>query len=106
VKLCLKPTGDDSSASEPRLQSSGGVVTFLRQAGGQLVPSPAVFGEITDTFRQRLRAWCEHRELRWIEFRKRERKDKLAVRVTKLFAETPVLYHTDPVASDSAHEDR
>jgi hypothetical protein len=61
----------------PRLQSEGGVVAFLRQAGGAVIPSPAVFGEITTSFRMRLRAWCEGRGIPWIEFRKGERKDDL-----------------------------
>jgi hypothetical protein len=40
----------------PRLQSEGGVVAFLRQAGARAVPSPAIFGTITDAFKARLRA--------------------------------------------------
>jgi len=44
------------NAYVPRLQSEGGVVAFLRQAGGRVVPSPAIFGEITTSFRARLRA--------------------------------------------------
>jgi hypothetical protein len=59
----------------PRLQSSGGVVTFLRQARGQTIPSPAIFGEITARFKSRLRTWCERRRIPWIEFKKGERKD-------------------------------
>jgi hypothetical protein len=51
------------------------VVAFLRQAGGRVVPSPAIFGEITESFQGRLRAWCETRRIPWIEFRKGERKD-------------------------------
>jgi hypothetical protein len=61
----------------PRLQSEGGVVAFLRQAGGQVVPSPAIFGEITTSFRERLRAWCDRRQIPWIEFPKGERKDDI-----------------------------
>ena len=34
----------------PRLQASGGVVSFLRHCG-QRVLSPAVFGQITETFK-------------------------------------------------------
>ena len=61
----------------PRLQSEGGVVAFLRQAGGHVVPSPAILGEITTSFRERLRAWCDRRAIPWIEFRKGERKDDI-----------------------------
>ncbi len=59
----------------PRLQSSGGVVTFLTGARGRTIPSPAVFGEITTAFKTRLRAWCQARGIPWIEFKKGERKD-------------------------------
>jgi len=61
----------------PRLQSSGGVVTFLTRARGQTIPSPAVFGQITMAFKTRLRAWCEARAIPWIEFKKGERKDEI-----------------------------
>jgi hypothetical protein len=61
----------------PRLQSEGGVVAFLREAGGHAVPSPAIFGEITKSFQARLRAWCKERTIPWIEFRKGERKDDI-----------------------------
>lgn len=44
----------------PRLQSEGGVVAFLREAGGHVVPSPAIFGEITKSFGARLRAGCQN----------------------------------------------
>lgn len=56
----------------PRLQSEGGVVGFLRHAGARVVPSPAVFGEITDTFKKRLRAWADTRRIPWIDFAKGE----------------------------------
>lgn len=70
----------------PRLQSEGGVVAFLRQAGGRVVPSPAIFGEITNTFRARLRAWCEERAIPWIDFRKGERKDDIVQQYRDRFA--------------------
>jgi hypothetical protein len=69
----------------PRLQSEGGVVAFLRQAGGRVVPSPAIFGEITASFKQRLRAWCETRRIPWIEFRKGERKDDVVQKYRERF---------------------
>ena len=69
----------------PRLQCEGGVVAFLRRAGGRVVPSPAIFGEITNSFRARLRAWCEQREIPWIEFRKGDRKDDLVQQYRERF---------------------
>lgn len=69
----------------PRLQSEGGVVAFLRRAGGRVVPSPAIFGEITTAFRARLQAWCEARQIPWIEFRKGERKDDIVQKYRERF---------------------
>jgi hypothetical protein len=61
----------------PRLQSEGGVVGFLLHARGQKIPSPAVFGQITDAFKTGLRAWCHARGIPWIEFKKGDRKDDI-----------------------------
>ena len=47
----------------PRLKSEGGVVGFLCHARGQKIPSPAVFGQITEAFKTGLRAWCAARGL-------------------------------------------
>ena len=58
----------------PRLQTSGGVVGFLLQRG-HTIPSPALFGQITEAFRKGLRAWCEAEQIPWLEFGKGERKD-------------------------------
>jgi hypothetical protein len=69
----------------PRLQSEGGVVAFLRQAGGRVVPSPAVFGEITETFKKRLRAWADTKRIPWIEFPRGERKDDIVERYRSRF---------------------
>jgi hypothetical protein len=59
----------------PRLLTEGGVLGFLRHAGGTTVPSPALFGQITDRFKVRLRAWCERHRIPWLEFQKGARKD-------------------------------
>lgn len=61
----------------PRLQSEGGVVGFLLHARGQKIPSPAVFGQITEAFKTDLRSWCQARGIPWIEFKKGERKDDI-----------------------------
>jgi hypothetical protein len=63
------------NAYVPRLQSSGGVVTFLAHQGGTAIPSPALFGKITETFKRALRAWAEQEGIPWLEFGKGERKD-------------------------------
>jgi hypothetical protein len=68
----------------PRLQSEGGVVAFLRHRGHP-IPSPALFGQITDTFKTRLRAWATERGIPWLEFQKGERKDDVVQRYRARF---------------------
>lgn len=41
------------------LQSERGIVGLLCHAREQKIPSPAVFGQITEAFKAGLRAWCE-----------------------------------------------
>ena len=64
-----------SNAYVPRLQSGGGVVTFLRRLGP--VPSPALFNLITERFKTALRAFANTNEIPWIEFHRGERKDDI-----------------------------
>lgn len=72
------------NAYVPRLQSEGGVVAFLRHRGHH-IPSPAGFGQITDGFKTRLRAWADRQGIPWIEFRKGERKDDVVQRYRDRF---------------------
>jgi hypothetical protein len=62
------------NAYVPRLQSAGGVIGFLRRRG-QPIPSPALFGQLTRTFKEELRAWCRAQDIPWLEFKKGQRKD-------------------------------
>jgi hypothetical protein len=64
----------------PRLQSGGGVIDFLVRACRQPIASPAIFGQITTTFKTALRAWADARHIPWVEFRKGERKDRVVQR--------------------------
>jgi hypothetical protein len=64
------------NAYVPRLQSSGGVVTFLEHRG-QSIPSPALFGKITEAFKRDLRTWATQEGIPWLEFHKGERKDEV-----------------------------
>jgi hypothetical protein len=64
------------NAYVPGLQRGDGVVAFLRQRG-QAIASPALFGEITNTFKTTLQAFCSARSIPWIEFTKGQDKDKL-----------------------------
>ena len=72
------------NAYVPRLQSEGGIVAFLRQRG-HAIPSPALFGQITESFKTRLRAWADRKRIPWIEFRKGERKDDIVQRYRDRF---------------------
>jgi hypothetical protein len=69
----------------PRLQSSGGVIDFLVRACRQKIASPAVFGQLTDAFKTRLRRWATEQQIPWIEFRKGERKDTVVQRYRDRF---------------------
>jgi hypothetical protein len=69
----------------PRLQASGGVIDFLVRACGQKIASPAVFGQLTDAFKTRLRRWASEHQIPWIEFRKGERKDTVVQRYRDRF---------------------
>jgi hypothetical protein len=71
----------------PSLYSSGGVVNFLRQRGAS-IPSPALFGQITEAFKQDLRAWCDARDIPWIELKKGERKDDVVEPYRRRFSGT------------------
>lgn len=63
----------------PRLQSEGGVIGFLCHLG-QKIPSPAVFGQITQAFKTGVRTWAELNNIPWVEFAKGERKDDIVQR--------------------------
>ncbi len=75
------------NAYVPRLQWEGGVVGFLLHRG-QKLPSPAVFGQITEGFKAGLRAWADERDIPWIEFKKGERKDDVVQPYRDRFAGT------------------
>lgn len=72
------------NAYVPRLQSAGGVISFLWHRG-QKIPSPAVFGQITQAFKEGIRAWAERNNIPWIEFAKGERKDDVVQRYREKF---------------------
>ena len=71
----------------PTLYSSGGIVSFLRRRGAT-IPSPALFRQITEAFKDELRAWCDARSIPWIEFKKGERKDDVVEPYRRRFSGT------------------
>ena len=72
----------------PRLQQPGGVVGLLHDVRGQRIPSPALFGQMTEQFKKHLRDWADQGGIPWIEFRKGERKDDLVERYRQDFSQT------------------
>lgn len=75
------------NAYVPALHSSGGVVSFLRRRGGA-IPSPALFGQLTDGFKTALRAWAEREQVPWVEFTKGARKDDVVAPYRRRFRGT------------------
>ena len=73
------------NAYVPGLQRGPGVVAFLRQRG-QVIASPALFGEITDRFKCALQQYCWTRNIPWIEFTKGQDKDELVESYRQQFA--------------------
>jgi hypothetical protein len=58
----------------PVLQRSGGVVSFLRPRGAPIA-SPALVGQITEAFKQELRAWGDAQAVPWLEVKRGDRQD-------------------------------
>lgn len=76
------------SADVPRPHSEGGMVGLLLQARGRQIPSPAVFGQITEAFKARLCACCQTQCIPWVEFQKAERKKDVIQRYRGWFQAT------------------
>src|ERR1700712_4557768 len=62
----------------PSLATSGGLITFLREHLGKPIPSPAVLGQITSRFRDRVEAFAAQEAIPLIAFERGERKDDRA----------------------------
>ena len=63
------------------LATPGGLVSFLRQHRGKPIPSPAVLGQITADFRDRVKGFAEANGVPMISFGHKERKDEIANRL-------------------------
>jgi hypothetical protein len=71
----------------PTLATPGGLIGFLREHLGKPIPSPAVLGQITSRFRDRVDAFAEAEGIPVIRFAHGERKDD---RANELRRERPV----------------
>ena len=62
----------------PALQSSGGLVYFLEHHRGQMIASPALLGEITQSFAAEVEAFAKQESIPIVHFQKGQRKDDVA----------------------------
>jgi hypothetical protein len=60
------------------LATSGGLVTFMRQQLGKPIPSPVVLGQVTEKFRDAVKAMAEQQQIPIYQFNHKERKDEVA----------------------------
>jgi len=60
------------------LATSGGLVTFMREQLNKPIPSPVVLGQVTEKFRDAVKALAEKEEIPIYPFSHKERKDEVA----------------------------
>src|ERR1700686_2123343 len=61
-----------------RLATPGGLVTFMREQLGKPIPSPVVLGQVTEKFREAVKAMAEREGIPFYQFDHKERKDDVA----------------------------
>ena len=60
------------------MATSGGLVNFMREQLGKPIPSPAVLGQISERFRDEVKAMAEQQKIPLYQFNHKERKDDVA----------------------------
>jgi hypothetical protein len=63
------------------LATSGGLVNFMREQLGKPIPSPVVLGQVTEKFRDAVKAMAERQQIPIYQFNHKERKDDVANRI-------------------------
>src|ERR1017187_1023114 len=63
------------------LATAGGLVTFMREQLGKPIPSPVVLGQVTEKFRDAVKAMAERQQIPIYPFDHKERKDDVANRI-------------------------
>ena len=63
------------------LATSGGLVTFMREQLGKPIPSPVVLGQVSEGFREAVKALAEQQQIPIHQFTHQERKDDVANRI-------------------------
>ena len=62
----------------PNLATAGGLVRFLTEHLGKPIPSPALLGQITQSWVEAVKRWASQQGIPWIHFQHGERKDDVA----------------------------
>jgi hypothetical protein len=65
------------------LATSGGLVTFMREQLGKPIPSPVVLGQVSEGFRESVKAMAEREGIPFYQFNHKERKDEVANRIRR-----------------------
>src|SRR5579864_6940687 len=65
------------------LATAGGLVTFMREQLGKPIPSPVVLGQVTEKFRDAVKAMAERHQIPIYQFDHKERKDDVANRIRR-----------------------
>jgi hypothetical protein len=63
------------------LATSGGLVNSMREQLGKPIPSPVVLGQVTEKFRDAVKAMGERQQIPIYQFNHKERKDDVAHRI-------------------------
>lgn len=71
----------------PNLQLPGQLVSFLMAHRGHKIPSPALLGQITDSFRNSVRRFAEENGVPVVQFSHGERKDDIAAKLRAKYKE-------------------
>jgi hypothetical protein len=72
----------------PTLQTSGSLVYFLEQHRGNVLASPALLGEITQTFADDVKTFAQAHQIPLIHFESGKRKDDVAASYRRQFHQT------------------
>src|SRR5207245_10440655 len=66
-----------------KLATGPGLVLFMRDQLGKPIPSPVVLGQISEKFREAVKALAEQEGVPVYQFRQKERKDDIANRFSR-----------------------
>lgn len=70
----------------PRLQTSGALTYFLTQHRGEMIASPVVLGQMTQTFAAEVEAFAQRHQIPIVRFQAGQRKDDIAATYRRKFS--------------------